>query len=233
MKDIPDLDEISGLDYDFDNIINDTEKIPFVWMRNFLFSRLNLEKQNSENKQIKISPLPHFLKFKDLISFNKSSIEDFTLLDEILKLNSFNTLTGYFLPEFIVDLVDSECIIKIVSAKIAIVAIDDLSLWVRFANKYEKNSTPWREIAIVTLERVSKYDIDTKNIYSVLHSTGIRSWTGIPGTVPQFYYDDVETAKKNLDEEKNDYLIKYWEWDLKVAEESLKQEKGRLEEEDI
>ena len=231
LKDIPDLDKISGLQYELDKIIEKTEKLPFSWIKDFLYYRLDLEKKYSDKKDIRISPIPQFLEIRNWVSFNKSSDEE--ILNEIFQLNSNNTLTGYFLPELVVDLVDSESITTIVKNKINIIGIDELSLWIRFAGKYNNNSKPWRKIAIEALIRVVREgNIDIKRIYALLQSTGIKSWSTAPGTVAGLFYNDVKIAEKNLKEEENKYLIKFWEWNLKVAKETLEQEKGRIEEEE-
>lgn len=233
IKCIPDLDGISGIQHELDDIIDKTEKLPLIWFKEFLFIRKELEEKYKDEKHLKISPIPHQLK---IINWVKSddSLDDYEkIINDILQLNSYDSLTGYYLPSVITEIINSKDLSLKIINKINSAEINDVPKWARYAGEFEINSLIWRDIAIAALVRISKEPgkIDKKNIYSVLLPNSMKSWTTLPGTVAGIFYDEVEKIEKYYKLEDNKYLKIFWEWDLKIARAELDQQKGLIEEE--
>ena len=104
--------------------------------------------------------------------------------------------------------------------------------WTRYAGHYYINSKPWRRIAKVACKiAVEKTETEREYIFSDLMDKQIETFKGAPGRVPNYFYNKVEKARRDFNEEIDSNIKKFMRWRLKNNEKRLEGEQLRIDEE--
>jgi hypothetical protein len=185
------------------------------------------------------------LHFSSWVDVDWDSIFEKEILKEIIHDYLFRDgVVGYFFPSFIKAIDKSgDNISKVLSELIQKfnVSNDDekfkLQRLARVAGEYRRNSNGWMIISAAICEKLSGEDIELqKEFFLSLDWNGIGSISGVRGTVPVYYTDQLkELEGLYIDDQKKGVLVReeYWkqeiEWarnELKQAEEKAREERG-------
>ena len=96
----------------------------------------------------------------------------------------------------------------------------------RIGGGFSLDTPVWRTIARPVLARAAKVKRDERMfLYSALTDHEGRLSFGIPGEVPESFFQDVESARQRLEAETEEVFVPFWKWRLKVTEAELSDEK--------
>ncbi|MBX3157652.1 MAG: hypothetical protein KF773_16895 [Deltaproteobacteria bacterium] len=152
---------------------------------------------------------------------------------ELLDLVDAGGMVGYRLPE-LVQQVDPEGIIapRELAGRMSSRVDAVIQRFARLAKSYSLGTRAWRTIAAPVLEHARDIDSPSERIglYHAICETGVRSWSGTPGTVPVVFVHEVERARQRRQEESDPRFIPLWDWCLSVAEADLRHQQDRAKE---
>lgn len=232
--DIGDIHHGTGLEQIKVDLKGSFSVIDFV---EFLKNRLTvLEKKNSPLwKSIFFSD--DFLKIvnpvekKDIVSKDMKAA-----LDELLSFNNHKDLY-YVLPDIVVKLdpegflIPAMLVERIKKGVFLCEKLEDTPSeyeWTRYAGYYFVNSKPWRMIAKVACG-IAIQETETKNeklsLFSSLLSHKSEVFSAHYGEVSPHFYNKVERAQSDLNNESDSEIKEFMKWRWEVAKKDLEREK--------
>lgn len=209
----------------------------------FVKKRLSLleEKNDSSWKNIFFSN--DFLKIVDPVGTTDVVSKDIKVaLNDLLNFNNHKDLY-YVLPDIAAKL-DPEgflipsMIVERTKEKVFLCEkLEDTPSeyeWTRYAGYYFVNSKPWRIIAKVACD-IAIQETETKNekrsLFSSLLSHKIEVFSAHYGEVSPHFYNKVERAQSDLNNESDSEIKEFMRWRWEVAKKDLEKEKLKNTEE--
>jgi hypothetical protein len=142
--------------------------------------------------------------------------------------------SGYYLPEVLRD-VDPEGLVVpgLVVARVSSATdAEQVRRLARIGGAYVVRTPAWTAVAKAMLRASSVNSEEIRrSVFRALGGSGITSWSGVPGEIPEVFKSEVESAKAALAAESDELLQAYWAWRVRLAEANLEGETQRAKEE--
>ncbi|MCP4104700.1 MAG: ATP-binding protein [Desulfobacteraceae bacterium] len=225
---IPDIDEISRLEWIVQELLKRVGRLPLSWLTEALQQRIILSVQFEKANKIRYKIVPNQFNLSEFVCpADAESIKETSVINSIKKLLGFNdqqNSVGYALPEYTVQvdpdglLVPSLVVDKLSDIEDKINS-EQIWLWSRYAGYYPKDSESWRTIAVAACKLSNKLrERERIRIYSSLESQKVKVRSRPVGEMDPWYENELQNVRLELENEKDQELLKYRQWKLKVAE---------------
>jgi len=199
----------------------------------FVESRIKLETRERTDDDFRVFPSGFSAsQWCNINPEDAASLEGLGNLCELLKNESF--ISVYWLPRFLADLdPDGVHLARFVEQELGGTPSErDIYRLAKLAENHETGSKSWRKIAepvCTAALRLSRRD--RERVYFGLSRKSTPALNSLPGEVPAYYSEQVEKVQSMLDSESSQSSLRpYFEWALRGAQETLKTEQGRAEE---
>lgn len=232
---VPYLDNLDTMaHWHLGEIIKRGNRMTLKWLPTALRKRIELEEQGigeavGFSPESRISCYAATIVKADVV---KEGVR--ALIRELLDFQGMQNTVGYHLNEILRDVDPHGLLVSEEVAKRIRAAEDTKSIAriAELAETYADVTAAWRTIAKPVLERAAKSDeADRRSLYRAIAESGVRSWTGTHGEVPEVFISKVKSAKKRLEEETDEAFRPYWEWRLQIAEAELREQEQKAKEE--
>lgn len=166
-----------------------------------------------------------------------TSVEDNTqraqIADRLIDFSSNQGTLGYRHPEICNDLdPNGEVLPGRLADRIAGAGDDEeVRRYARVAGMYQIGSDAWRQVAKPVIDRaLTKSGRARYSLFSSLTDHRPQSWSGTVGEVPAIFVSELRTAEANRDAETDPALREFWDWQVKAAEYSLRDQEEQAKE---
>jgi hypothetical protein len=237
MLKIPEADVVSDVALSHIQMILDHSKRPSIrWLVDALKYRLSFKEQG-KGKKIRVIPLRlHLSAYVQPITKNDLANEaTHNDIEALLGFICSDNLLGYVFPEYLHDVDPNGVLIPdIVKERFEGLSpenTDDAWKWARIIGQYPMNSEAWRKMAISACKFATRADQETQaSIFASMISSDIEAWSGEYGQVPPHFLDAADEAHQTLENETNEHLRHFWEWNHKRAQDNLQYHEERARE---
>lgn len=234
---LPDFDELGDNgEWHLTEILKRVGGVDVRWLPGALARRQHQEAMGGESYKARAISY-HARISKYVRKLAPSDVADTTVkdaLDKALAFVSDDGTLGYYLPEVLRDIDPDGVAVPAAVATRANTAAgaEDVRRLARIGGAYAVNGSPWRTIALATIQAATPHGSEAlRSIYAALSERGIRSWSGAVGEVPAIFAAAVDKARAALEAELEADLRPFWQYRLALAEADLRAAEGRAKEE--
>lgn len=158
--------------------------------------------------------------------------ETLAAVRDLIELVHDESSIGYYAPQLLAEIDPEGWAVpsEVARAIGAATSVDDTLRLSRVAGAYVIGGPAWRAIARAALSSPLAAT-QTSTVCSALGGSRSRSWQGTPGEVPPVFIAAAESAKRQLDEERDPVLLPFWTWQKAIADAELRQQEEEAREE--
>jgi hypothetical protein len=232
-----DLDELGGnVEWYLEDTLKLVDRAPLSWLPGALAARSELE--TKKGRPTGFRAVGYNVRLSKYVkSITSADVTDVAVQDAvraIIDIGADHGTVGYYLPEVLCEVDPEGLVVPAEVAKRLTVAagLEGVRRGARIGGAYVVGSPPWRTIAKAALASTAAASSEARRaLCEALGERGIRSFSGMPGEVPEIFVAAVNNARAALNAEADADLQPFWEWRLADAEADLRYEQERAKEE--
>ncbi|MCL2726083.1 MAG: ATP-binding protein [Polyangiaceae bacterium] len=225
---LPNFDDLGGtVEWYLTEILKRVGRVDILWLPKALAQRQ--QQETTEGSSYKAAGYrARISKYvREIVDADIANAVIKIALDKVLNFVNDNGTIGYYLPEILRDIDPNGLAVPTTVEARATIAIgaEDVRRLARIGRVYAVNSAPWRTIALATIRAAIPHGQEAlRSVHDALSGSGIRSWSGMRGEVPQIFIDAVDEARKTLDTEVEADLKPFWQYHLDFTKAELDRE---------
>ncbi|MEW6742177.1 MAG: hypothetical protein AB1486_05420 [Planctomycetota bacterium] len=234
---LPDIDRLaSNADWRVEEILNRIGRAPLSWLPEALKKRRDMEARAGDEEVRAVSWHPSLSRYVTQVSSAQINDPEITqAVEALIDLVLDRGTVGYHMPEILRDVDPHGLVVPGEVAQRLSRAADAEEVWGldRIAGAYPLGGPAWRTIArpVVVCAAHLGNEEERRSLFTALTDHGPRSWSRLPGEVPEVFVSAVQSARALLESETDAELRPFWQWYLELTEAELRGQEERAKEE--